>query len=272
MNLRLFAVAGSMLALLAVFAYFVFTRDPGIVVTSATAKLSSESKASASIFFNVENKGEPDLLLSVTSPYASNGIIVRPQQFDKTAIPAASPAVFSADGVFLQLSGLADDLKPGDLVPVTLLFQQAGEVSFKAIISESSDQAMDHSGHSMDHSNHNMDHGSQNENHSNADLPEPKLSLSVARKQDKSGWQIDVSTENFTFFKPEDSAPHAPGQGHAHVYLNGLKLQRLYGSSASFGNLPSGTYTLNVTLNTNMHNVYLVNGKAVSADAMITVD
>lgn len=258
MKLRLFVVAGLILALLAAFAYTVSNRDPGIKVTNATAKLSSGPKPSASVFFNVENMGRPDVLVSVTSAYASNAIVVRPEQFDTTAIPAASSAVFSSDGVYLELSGVQDDLKPGDLVPVTLLFREVGKVGFKAIVSESSDHIMDHTGH--------------HKGASNAEHPVPQVSLSLTRKQDESGWQIDVSTEDFIFFIPQSPAPHSPGQGHAHIYLNGLKLQRLYGNSASFGNLPPGTYTVNVTLNTNMHNVYRANGKAISAKAIITSD
>jgi copper(I)-binding protein len=258
MNMRLFVVVGFILALLAAFAYTVSNRDPGIIVTSATAKLSNKPKLSASVFFNVENMGMPDVLVSVTSAYASNAIIVRPEQFNTTAIPGGSSAVFSSDGVYLELSGIEDDLKPGDLVPVTLLFQEAGKVSFKVIISESSIDGMDHTGH--------------HKGVSNADHPVPQVSLSVTRKQDESGWQIDVSTQEFAFYKPQGPVPHSPGQGHAHIYLNGLKLQRLYGNSASIGNLPPGTYTVNVTLNTNMHNVYRANGKAVSAKAIITSD
>jgi len=152
MNMRLFVVVGFILALLAAFAYTVSNRDPGIIVTSATAKLSNKPKLSASVFFNVENMGRPDVLVSVTSAYASNAIIVRPEQFDTTVIPGDTSAVFSSDGVYLELSGIRDDLKPGDLVPVTLLFQQAGKVSIKAIISEGSNHGMDHSNHNVDHS------------------------------------------------------------------------------------------------------------------------
>jgi hypothetical protein len=64
--------------------------------------------------------GRPEVLVSVTTAYASNAIIVRPEQFNTTAIPGGSSAVFSSDGVYLELSGIEDDLKPGDLVPVTL--------------------------------------------------------------------------------------------------------------------------------------------------------
>jgi hypothetical protein len=88
-------------------------------------------------------------------------------------------------------------------VPVTLLFQQAGKVSFKAITSESSDHGMDHTGH--------------HKNISSAGHSVPQVALSVAQKPDESGWQFDVSTEDFTFFKPQSTAPHSPGQGHAHI-------------------------------------------------------
>ena len=58
---------------------------------------------------------------------------------------------------------------------------------------------------------------------------------------------------------------HVAGTGHGHIYLNGLKLGRLYSSSAEIGPLPSGVHVVRVTLNTNNHKAYVVDGKPVTA-------
>ena len=65
--------------------------------------------------------------------------------------------------------------------------------------------------------------------------------------------------------------PHVPGTGHAHLYLNGLKLGRLYVPSARIGALPPGDHMVRVTLNANDHRAYVVDGDPVTAIAPLSV-
>tara|TARA_R110002074_G_scaffold3594_5_gene18769 strand:+ start:5876 stop:6148 length:273 start_codon:yes stop_codon:yes gene_type:complete len=64
---------------------------------------------------------------------------------------------------------------------------------------------------------------------------------------------MTLNTQNFTFIRAEDGAAHVPNQGHAHVYLNGLKLGRLYAETFELGALSPGKYKLSVALNSNDH-------------------
>jgi len=258
MILRLAAVGTFVLALIAAFFYATFQHTSVISIRDATASLTGKRDASLQVLFQVENLGGPDELLSAESDYASNASIVRPQAFatSLTAIPSNSTPVFSTDGVFIELTGLRSDLKAGDLVPLTLLFRKAGVIRFKAIISENSQAIMNHN-----------DHAARVEN---SDRPTPQVSISVLPSSNELAWQVSVATEDFTFVNPPAGAPHVYGEGHAHVYLNGLKLQRLYGETASIGALPPGKYTVIVTLNSNTHSVYLAGERAVSAEVDIT--
>ena len=87
-----------------------------------------------------------------------------------------------------------------------------------------------------------------------------------------SGWNIRLETENFTFAPDAVGLPHEPGEGHAHLYINDKKADRLYANFAHLGPLPAGDYTLRVTLNTNEHSVYAVDDEVISDEVKISVE
>jgi len=81
---------------------------------------------------------------------------------------------------------------------------------------------------------------------------------------------IDVA--NLDLVRRDDAAPHVAGEGHGHVYLNGLKLARLYAPRFQIGALPSGTYEVSVALNTNDHRPFVVDDQPVTAAVSVTID
>ncbi|WP_369682774.1 hypothetical protein [Roseovarius sp. M141] len=56
-----------------------------------------------------------------------------------------------------------------------------------------------------------------------------------------------------------------PGEGHAHVYVNGEKLGRLYGAWMHLPRLPPGEVIVLVTLNSNTHGPLAVDGTLFAA-------
>lgn len=68
------------------------------------------------------------------------------------------------------------------------------------------------------------------------------------------------------------SGDHKPGEGHAHVYVNGAKIGRLYGPWLHLPNLPKGEVTVEVTLNANDHRPLAVNGAPITAREVLTVE
>lgn len=86
-----------------------------------------------------------------------------------------------------------------------------------------------------------------------------------------SGWNIRLETENLTFVPESVGLPHVPGEGHAHLYINNKKADRIYGNHTHLGPLPPGDYTLRVTLNTNSHNEYAVDGEVISDEVQFFV-
>ena len=60
-----------------------------------------------------------------------------------------------------------------------------------------------------------------------------------------------------------------PGTGHAHVYINGVKLGRLYGHWMHLTGLKAGEHTIKVTLNSNDHQDYALNGVIIGDEVTI---
>lgn len=85
----------------------------------------------------------------------------------------------------------------------------------------------------------------------------PALAVS-AHKDPEAGWNIHVDTENFRFSPQNASKAHVPGEGHVHVYVDGQKLGRFYGSWVHVTG--SAGQSVKVTLNANDHRQIAVDG------------
>lgn len=80
----------------------------------------------------------------------------------------------------------------------------------------------------------------------------PTLAITV-EADPVSGHNLHIGVENFTFSPENASLDHIDGEGHAHVYINGVKLGRFYGPWVHLDGLPEGEVTVEVTLNANDH-------------------
>ena len=58
--------------------------------------------------------------------------------------------------------------------------------------------------------------------------------------------------------------------GHAHLYVDGIKIARLYGSHFHIPDLPVGDREISVTLSSNDHSYYRVDGERIMARAIVT--
>lgn len=96
----------------------------------------------------------------------------------------------------------------------------------------------------------------------------PSLKIEVL-KDPMAGWNLHVMPENFRFSPENASLGDVAGEGHAHVYVNGSKLGRLYGDWLHIGDLPEGTVEVKVSLNANSHSPLEVEGVPVSAAVVV---
>ena len=92
----------------------------------------------------------------------------------------------------------------------------------------------------------------------------PSITLDVI-KDTASGWNLHLITENFTF-TPEniDQVVDKP-EGHAHVYVDGVKAARIYGPWFHLAGLTPGPHTIRVSLNANDHSELVLNGVPIDA-------
>ena len=99
----------------------------------------------------------------------------------------------------------------------------------------------------------------------------PQIQLTV-HTDPMAGYNLNVQVENFVFSPQQASLAHVNGQGHAHVYVNGVKQARLYGAWAHLDGLPKGEVTVEVTLNSNNHQPLAVEGEPIKASTMLVVE
>lgn len=107
------------------------------------------------------------------------------------------------------------------------------------------------------------------------DLPADSDAPSVAIRMIKdpmAGWNLHVTPQNFRFAPENASAADILGEGHAHVYINGEKLGRLYANWTHLPSLPEGDVEVKVSLNGNSHSPLMVGGVPVEAKLIVQAD
>lgn len=117
--------------------------------------------------------------------------------------------------------------------------------------------------------------GSSHMEHGYVDIPfgyeVPTLKI-VVTQDPTSSWLLEVQTNHFTF-APKKVGAKDPSynEGHAHLYINGEKVTRLYGSYYDLGALKPGKNEMKVTLNANNHGVLRNHGKAIESSTVVEV-
>ncbi len=98
------------------------------------------------------------------------------------------------------------------------------------------------------------------------------MSVKIAVTKDPmSGFNLRVKTRGFRWAPNHASTMHRSGEGHAHLYIDGKKITRLYGAWHYLGTLTAGKHVVKVTLNGNDHGDYVRGGKPIAASATVTV-
>ena len=113
------------------------------------------------------------------------------------------------------------------------------------------------------------DHGTAVDVASGYDAPTVDL---ILHKDMMSGWNLEITTTNFRFSPENVNSDNVSGEGHAHVYINGEKLARIYSPWLHIGSLPAGTTTVSVSLNANDHSPLSVDGEKLTAETVVEVE
>ena len=111
-------------------------------------------------------------------------------------------------------------------------------------------------------------HGAMHQHGSAMEVASAGLSIDL-RADPMGGWTLHIEPEDFRFAPEHASGPHVPGEGHAHVYVNGEKIARAYGPWLHIASLPPGRVVVMVSLNTNDHRPISVDGKPLEASVSV---
>jgi len=99
----------------------------------------------------------------------------------------------------------------------------------------------------------------------------PKVEL-VVTEDAKSGYNVKIIATDFTFTPESVNEENATGEGHAHLYIDDVKVGRLYSPYYHYDGSFEGTKTFRVTLNSNDHSEYAVDGDVIEAEMQVTHD
>ncbi|MCQ3814588.1 MAG: hypothetical protein KTU85_09275 [Acidimicrobiia bacterium] len=117
------------------------------------------------------------------------------------------------------------------------------------------------SGHGADHQ-----HGS-----TTREAVQPYPSVSVRILEDPSGgWLLNTVPTNYRLAPEKVSTSHVDGEGHMHLYIDGVKVLRLFGEWHQMPPLTAGTHEIRVELSTNDHATLTRDGTIV--DHTVTLD
>lgn len=166
-----------------------------------------------------------------------------------------------ANPVILLAVGIVAGAGLGALVTATVVDRNAMSKAHMDEIAEAI--AHDHSAH---------DHG-ESHTHKMIDAGTPAPTLAITLHPDgPQSRNLEITTTNFTFDPTGVNGENRPGRGHAHIYLNGVKLPRSYAPWVHLSALPKGTHDLRVTLNANDHSHLATNGTPIEATTTFTIE
>ena len=115
--------------------------------------------------------------------------------------------------------------------------------------------------------------GHQAMSHGNYDISQeaviPKIVDFKVLKDPMSGWNINLEVADFHFAPEHASQTHQEGEGHAHLYVNGNKIARLYGNWFHILEFVKAKNEVKVTLNTNDHQTLIFKGQPIERKIVI---
>lgn len=107
------------------------------------------------------------------------------------------------------------------------------------------------------------------------EYPVPKIQLSVFRDA-MDGVNVQVTVENYLLNAPQSAANLESERltGHAHVFVNGVKKQRLYGQDIHIPQawLKPGVNQVAISLNSHAHENWTVDGNTIVGSVFIDLE
>lgn len=116
--------------------------------------------------------------------------------------------------------------------------------------------------------------GNEHHHHQRLDVmqgqPVPSVVL-VVHDDLVQGWNLELQTSHFQFAPERVNQSSSATEGHAHLYIDGQKIGRIYSNWYYLPPLPPGRHEITVTLNTNTHEDLYYEDQLISDTAVIDV-
>jgi hypothetical protein len=133
-------------------------------------------------------------------------------------------------------------------------------------------------GHDSSHESHDEEmsgeHDQPHHGHGMMAIPDgqpvPSVQL-IVHEDSMQGWNLELQVENFQFAPEHLDQPSTTTEGHAHLYVNGIKVARLYSNWYHLSELPPGVNEVTVSLNTNGHETLTFNNQPIQDTVTIDV-
>ncbi len=87
-----------------------------------------------------------------------------------------------------------------------------------------------------------------------------------------SGYNLQITLTNFSFSPESAGLEHVAGEGHAHLYVDGVKVGRVYSEWVHVANLSPGLHEIKVTLNTNDHASLVYQEQTIVDQVVVSVE
>ena len=101
---------------------------------------------------------------------------------------------------------------------------------------------------------------------------EVPISISFTTEvDDHGGVDIQITTEGWLWTPDNVDGEHVTGEGHAHIYVDGVKIGRIYGPTYYLEGVEAGERQVRISLNSNSHDELTYDGNAVEAIASVTI-
>ena len=131
--------------------------DARLTIEGPWSRATAPQQPTGGAFLTIHNHTDTtDRLIAVSSPSAEtanlhktvneNGVMkMRPAAV--VEIPALGVLSLEPGGLHIMLVGLIQPLKKGETIPITLTFEQAGEITIEAVIQSAGAKSHDHTAH-----------------------------------------------------------------------------------------------------------------------------
>lgn len=279
-----------LLALLFTSAVAVQHEAESIHVTRPWSRALPPVSQNGAAYVTLMNDGHhSDRLMGASSPVAQRaelhahsmeGDVMKMRPVTSVELPPGKKLELKPGGLHLMLLGLKHPLKQGDRFPLTLRFADAPPITVEVVVQPADakgPEGMQHEpGSGRTHERHAVTETRTEHVHDKqmnmpaATAQAPTLAL-MLKDGDAGGFVLMLDTTRFRFAKEHADGPHVTGEGHAHLYVDGKKIGRVYAPRYELKPLAAGVHEIEVGLYSNNHMAYSVGGNPVSQRFVVLV-